>query len=305
MRPGPCSPACRAREDSRSHAAARFPSRRTRSAGFRVEARAFGSSPNRLSALETNAAQFASLGEVAMLEGMAEGRDRFYWIGNQDIAPGNEGLVAIGIDSIEALKGKRIALNFNTSVHITVALLLEEAGLDINRDVTILRADDSAVVDLVRNGEAEAGCIWEPFYTDLRSLPGATVLGTDMDTSVYKKFKTMTGPDVICCSRTWFDEDPARAKRLLRAYFEAVAWCKANPEELYGIISKEVNKPVEGVRAAMKNFIWLDWQAQKVVMSEARMFGQAQYASEVLRKIGLIERIPEFRNWTRLDLFAE
>ncbi|MHC4821190.1 MAG: ABC transporter substrate-binding protein [Planctomycetota bacterium] len=273
--------------------------------GFTVEKRAFGSSPNRLTALESDAAQFASLGEVAMLEGMAQDRTDFYWIGNQDIAPGNEGLVGINIDSIADLKGKRIALNFNTSVHITTALLLKEAGLDINKDVTILRADDSAVVDLVRNGDAEAGCIWEPFYTDLRGLPGAKVLGTDMDTSVYKKFQTMTGPDVICTSRKWFDADPDRAKRFFRAYFECVTWCRENPEELLDLIAKEVGKPKEAVAGAMKNFIWLDWGAQRVIMSDARMFGQAAFASEVLKEIGLIEKLPAFRNWTRPDLFAE
>ena len=46
---------------------------------------------------------FASLGEVAMLTAMARDRRGFYWIGCQNIAPGNEGLVAIGIDSIADL----------------------------------------------------------------------------------------------------------------------------------------------------------------------------------------------------------
>ena len=61
----------------------------------------------------------------------------------------------------------------------------------------------------------------------------------------------------------------------------------------------------ETVRGAMKNFVWLDWADQKVVMSEARLFGQAQFASEVLKEIGLIDTIPAFRNWTRPELFAD
>ncbi len=274
-------------------------------AGFDVEDRAFGSSPNRVSALESGAAQFASLGEVAMLQAMAEGREGFFWIGNQDIAPGNEGLVAVGIERVEDLRGKRIAVNFNTSVHITVALLLRKAGLDPAKDVTLLRADDSAVVDLVRSGEAQAGCIWEPFYSDLRALPGARVLGTDTDTEIYERFRTMTGPDVVCASRQWVERDPARAGRLLKAYFRAVAWCRDHPEALLDLVAARVGKPRESVAAAMKNFVWLDGPAQRVVMSDARMFGQAEYASKVLVELGLMKAVPAFRNWTRTDLVLE
>lgn len=276
-----------------------------REAGFDVQDRAFGSSPNRVSALEAEAAQFASLGEVAMLQAMAEDRDGFVWIANQDIAPGNEGLVAVGIDSVAGLKGKRIALNYNTSVHLTVALLLRKAGLDIRTDVTVLRADDSAVVDLVRSGEAEAGCIWEPFFTDLRNLPGAVLLGKDTDTEVYERFETMTGPDVVCASRKWVEADPARAKRLFAAYFRAVRWCRDNPDGLVDLVAERVGKPKDVVRTGLAKMIWLDDAAQKVVMSDARMFGQAAFAAQLLVDLDLAKKVPAFRNWTRTDLLGE
>jgi len=274
-------------------------------AGFAVEARAFGPSPDRVTALETGAAQFASLGEVAMLEAMAEGRDAFYWVGNQDIAPGNEGLVAIGIEHVEDLRGKKIAVNVNSSVHITAYELLQAAGLDIEEDVEVLPAADSAVVDLVRSGEAQAGIIWEPFYTDLRNLPGAVVLGTDEDTSIYQTFKTMTGPDVVCASKAWVDADPARAKRFFRAYFEAVTWCKEHPDELNDLIAAHVGKTPEEVAPAMRNFHWLGRADQRVVMSDRMLFGQAQVACGILLDMGLVKRVPEYRRWTRPDLLDD
>jgi ABC-type nitrate/sulfonate/bicarbonate transport system substrate-binding protein len=210
--------------------------------GFTVRKEAFGGSADRISNLAADNAQFASLGEVAMLAAMARGNRDFYWIGCHNIAPGNEGLVAIGIDKIEDLKGKKVALYENTSVHLTVALLLKQAGLDIRKDVTVLNAQDSAVVDLVRNGDAVAGAMWEPFFTDLKGLEGAKLLGLDTDTSIYKKFKMMTGPDVLCASRKWVDADPERARKFFRAYFEAVAWCVGHPEELVQIVMAEVRR---------------------------------------------------------------
>ena len=58
--------------------------------GFEVEERKFGSSSDRINALEADNAQFASLGEVAMLTAMSRDRRDFYWIGCQNIAPGNQ-----------------------------------------------------------------------------------------------------------------------------------------------------------------------------------------------------------------------
>lgn len=272
-------------------------------AGFEVQDTAFGGSDDRINALENDDAQFASLGQVAMLSAMSRDRRGFYWIGNQDIAPGNEGLVAVGVESVEELRGKKIAVDLNTSVHITTALLLKQAGLDITSDVEVLKADDSAVVDLVRNGDAAAGCIWEPYYAELRGLPGAKVLGDDRDTSIYKEFGTMTGPDMVCASRAWFDADPDRAQRLFRAYFEAVTWCKEHPEELVNFIAAKLDKPRDEVAGAMANFKWLDWEDQQTVMSDAVLFGQAEAAGQVLVDIGTIEAVPAFRDWTRPGLF--
>ncbi len=274
--------------------------------GFKVEERMFGSSSDRINALEAGNAQFASLGEVAMLTAMSRDRRGFYWIGCQNIAPGNEGLVAVGgITSIADLKGKKIALQRITSIHLTVALLLEDAGLDITKDVEILNATDSSVVDIVRRGDAVAGGMWEPFYTDLRGLEGATVLGTDKDTSIYKRFKTMSGPDVICASKAWIDKDSARAKKFFQAYWEAVAWCKDNPKELLDLVVAHLGKDREAVKTALQNFEWLTWDEQRSMLSPKRMFGQAQVASELLKRLGQLDSIPKFKDWTRLDWFLE
>jgi ABC-type nitrate/sulfonate/bicarbonate transport system substrate-binding protein len=272
--------------------------------GFEVDDRSFGGSADRVAALAAGNATFASLGEVAMLGAMAAGNKGFYWIANQNIAPGNEGLVAIGVDRIEDLKGKKIALYELTSIHLTIALLLKEHGLSLD-DVEVLRGEETTLVNMLRNGDAVAAGIWEPFYSDMKKLPGAKVLGTDKDTSIYKRFKTMSGPDVVCCARKWFDDDPDRARRFFRAYFEAVEWCADHPAELVDIAVERTGKEKAIVAATMANFTWIGWDAQKVNMSDKRMFGQAQVAAELLVEMGKLDKVPAFRDWTRADLFWE
>ena len=271
--------------------------------GFDVRTESFGGSADRINALEADNATFASLGEVAMLAAMARERRNFYWIGCQNIAPGNEGLVGIGVSSVKDLRGKKIALYRNTSIHLTIALLLKDAGLDIRRDVEVLNAQDSAVVDLVRRGDAIAGGMWEPFYTRLKGLPGARVLGTDKDTSVYRDFKMMTGPDVLCASKAWVDADPDRARRFFRAYFEAVQWCADHPDELLEIVVAVTRSPMEDVRTALANFRWVSWDGQRAMLSAQRMFGQAKAVGALLQELDRVDRVPEAADWTVADWY--
>jgi len=273
--------------------------------GFLVEPRAFGPSSDRVNALEADNAQFASLGEVAMLAAMSKDRRGFFWIGCQNIAPGNEGLVGVGVDSIAQLKGKTIALQERSSIHLTAALLLADAGLDITKDVEIKHATDSSIVDLVRRGDAVAGGIWEPFFTRLKQLKGAKLLATDKDTSIFRKYGMMTGPDVICASRRWVDADPERAERFFRAYWEAVEWCEANHAELIDIVVDEIKQPREEVEAALKNFRWLSWKEQIAMMSDKKMFGQAKEVSALLIRLGLMDKVPPVADWTHVDWFVK
>jgi len=272
--------------------------------GFDLTAGLYPTSSDRLNAIEAGNVTFASLGEVAMLGAMVDGRTGFLWIANHNIAPGNEGLVGIGIDSIKDLKGKTIALQLNTSIHLTVALLLKDNGMSF-ADVTIKNGTNDAIVQMVRNGDAHAGAMWEPHYSDLQALPNAKVLGTDKDTSIYKQFQTMSGPDVVCASRKWVEADPARAKRLFKAYFEAVQWCADNPEELIDIAVEHTRKDRAVVKVAMKNFTWIGWNAQKVNMSDARMYGQAQIAAEMLVEMGQLKSVPKFRDWTYTGMYFD
>lgn len=276
--------------------------------GFAVSWRPIGKSMDRLNAISSGDVQFASLGEIAMLSAMAQGNHRFYWVGCQDIAPGFEGLVARpGIRSLADLKGKRIGFPFGSSVEITCRLLLAAGGLDPARDVTLVNLEVGDVPAAFRAGGVDAALIWEPGFSQLRDLEGATVLGLDTDTEIYKRFGTMTGPDVLILSRPWADADPARARRFLGAYFEALDRVKADPDAAAArVVGTYVRQDLALFRKHLAKFVWNDLAAQRRVMSDAALFGQAAFVARIMhRDMGIIPRIPDFRAWVRLDLLPE
>ena len=273
--------------------------------GFEVEWRPIGKSMDRLNAISSGEAQFASLGEIAMLSAMAQDNTRFYWVGNQDIAPGFEGLVGSpGITSYDQLRGKKIGFPFGSSVDLTCRMLLRQNGLDPKTDVELVNLEVGDVPAIFRTGEVAAALIWEPGFSQLVAVDGATVLGKDTDTEVYKKFGTMTGPDVLVISRSWVDADTSRAKRFMKAYFEALSFVKSNPAKATEIVQgKYIEQELDVILENMEKFIWYDLADQKKVMSEGGIFGQAEYVVRILHEdMNKIPKKPDFMQWVNMDI---
>jgi taurine transport system substrate-binding protein len=273
--------------------------------GFEVSWRFIGKSMDRLNAISSGDAQFASLGQVAMLSAMAQGNDRFFWVGNQDIAPGFEGLVAQpGIGSFEQLRGKKIGLPFGSSVDLTVRMLLKEHGLDPNKDVQLVNLEVGDVPAVFRAGNVDAAIIWEPGFSQLREVEGASVLGMDTDTPVYKKFGTMTGPDVLILGKSWCLEDSKRATRFLRAYFESLEWVKENSDSSAEMVcEKYIMQDLDLIKQNLSRFVWLSLEDQKRVMSDEGIFGQTDYILNILHEeMKAIPVKPKFRNWVPMHI---
>ena len=273
--------------------------------GFLVEWRFIGKSMDRLNAISSGEAQFASLGEIAMLSAMAQGNTRFYWVGNQDIAPGFEGLVARpGIDSFEDLRGKRIGFPFGSSVELTARMLLRQQGLNPDQDVRLVNLEVGDVPAVFRAGNVDAALIWEPGFSQLKAVEGATVLGVDTDTEVYQRFGTMTGPDVLVMGRAWADADPERARRFLAAYFEALDWVKAHPRETVTLVAgRYIQQEPAVIQANLDKFQWQNAADHQQVMSDSGIFAQADFLLEILHgQMRALPRKPAFRDWVRLDL---
>lgn len=273
-------------------------------AGLRVEVKTFTSSSDRLLAVASDSAQFAGLGEVAMLSFMSQGNRDFYWVGNQDIAPGFEGIVAQkGVKTLRELKGKKLAVQFASSVDITVFDLLKAAGLDPLRDVERINMRATEMLPAFANGLVDAAAVWEPHFSELKKVEGAHVLGLDTDTRIYKQFGTMTGPDVLVVSRRFADQAPERFKTFLRAYFKSLDWVAANPGEAGEIATKYTGQESAEVAANLKRIVWLPLAKQPEILSDKGLFRQVDMVLDILvDEMEAFETKPPYREWVRTDL---
>ena len=271
--------------------------------GFDVEYKFVASSTDRLMAVSSGSALFASLGEMAMITPMAMGNKNFYWVGSQDIAPGFEGVVAQEwIKSIADLKGKKVAVQAASSTDLTLHLLAKEYGLNSYRDINLINISYSEMYTAFANKNIDAAVVWEPTFSQLQELPGAHVLGKDTDTEIYRQFASMTSPDVLIINRRYADRNPDKAKAFIRAYFKGVEFVRDNPDEAARIIKKYVGQDLEQIAQGLKGFIWLDAQDQAKVLSPNGLFGQIEYVIDFLKETGRITRKPNYHEWVRPDL---
>ncbi len=252
------------------------------------------SSSDRMAAVASGSAAFSNLGRGTVIAQMSRGNDSFYFFGNIDQAPGNEGCYARqGIETIADLKGKKVAAN--TSSEVTMDGLLHNAGL-AKRDVQFLDITPNEMVIALTKGDVDAMCVWQPFLANAaKALPGGKVLGTDADTADYKTYGATASADILIISRKIVDQKPEVARKLAAAIFKGVEFTNAHPDETAKIVAHYFKKPPEEIEAGMKTFryIGLENLADHMAKQKAHMKAYAQWQLDNRK----INKLPEIDKW--------
>lgn len=139
-----------------------------------------------------------------------------------------------GYETAADLKGQSVAVLEGGLTQIFMAIWLEKNGVDFHEvDYRNLVMDDA--VSAMIGGNVAAGEFWEPFGTQLLEiLDGAKVVATSSDD--YWIDTALLG-DGMYMSDSFINERPDVAARTMNAYFKAVAYWKAHPQEGNQIIA--------------------------------------------------------------------
>jgi NitT/TauT family transport system substrate-binding protein len=262
--------------------------------GLEVEFKTILTSYDRIAALTAGSIAFSNLGRVAVISEMARGNRSFYYFAQVDDSPGSEGCWARpGIASVKELKGKKIA--GNSSAEITFHGLLRANDMTI-RDVTYLNLPPNEMAGALSKGDVDAACVWQPLLGGLeKAVPTGKLLGTDKDTDIYAKFKTMASPDIMIISRKLVDEHPEQARKLARAVLKGADFVISNPQESANLVAKYFRQEPAEFLQRMKTFDYFGtkgWQEHMKLHTE-----QMQYLADWLQTAGKIPVRPDVRRW--------
>jgi NitT/TauT family transport system substrate-binding protein len=270
--------------------------------GIEVNFQIILNSSDRIRALTAGSVAFSNLGRVAVIAEMARGNQSFYYFANIDDSPGNEGCWARpGFASFKDLRGKKVAAN--TSAEITMNGLLRAAGMTA-KDVEFVNLPPNEMAGALAKGDVDAACVWEPLLGGVKkAVPDGKLLGTDMDTDTYKKYKTMASPDIVIISRKLVDEHPDQARKLATAIFKGADFATKNPEEAAKLVAHYFKKPAEEVLAGMKTFKYfgLEGWPEHIRLHEEQMQELANWLYENKK----IDSKPDVRKWANVSFLPK
>ena len=153
-------------------------------------------------------------------------------------------ILAPGIESAKDLIGKKIAVMEGGLTQIFMGIWLEQNGVAIDQVEFVNVIMDEAVGAML-GGSVSAVELWEPFGSQLlKNMPGARVVA---DSSEGDWISTALLGDGMYMSEAFLTERPEAAALAMEAYFKAVDFWKANPEEGNRIIAEAIQFDVSDV----------------------------------------------------------
>ncbi|MBW1647787.1 MAG: aliphatic sulfonate ABC transporter substrate-binding protein [Deltaproteobacteria bacterium] len=259
----------------------------------------FYASSGRMGSLVAGDLDFASTGCISGIALMASGNKGFMAFGTPDSYATVEGLIAKeSIKDIKDLKGKKVAAPFASSAHVLVLDLLEQNGLDPEKDLTLLNLRVNEMPAAMSSGEIDACAAWTPHFNKLLNAPGNHLLSDDTQFSLYKKYRLGPGPDLLVVRKEFAKKYPNTCKAFVESYFEAVDLLIQKPEECADVLVKLTNLSKEDQMSVLKDIQWIRGSEQKALMVQPGKFVEGmQRLAEFLVKHKQIDQAPNVKDW--------
>ncbi|PZU39225.1 MAG: aliphatic sulfonates ABC transporter substrate-binding protein [Microbacterium sp.] len=191
--------------------------------GLNVTTSSFTNGPLQIQALGTGDLDFGYIGPGAMWL-PASGQAKVVAINT--LGQADRVVAQPGIDSVEELAGKTVAVPEGTSGDMILTLALEDAGMT-KEDVNLVPMEPAAIVAALSSGQVDGAGFWYPALATVKQqVPDLVELADNTDFEDRVAFPTafVAGNEVV-------DEDPEKAERVLAALRDAIEFRYDNMEE--------------------------------------------------------------------------
>lgn len=177
-----------------------------------------------------------------------------------DESTGGDGLIACAeIQSIEDLKGKKVGLDTSSTAYFFFLTILDSVGMTKD-DVEIVDMDSDFTGPAFMAGEIDAAVTWEPFLSTAGEREGGHLLVSSADFPG-------TIVDVLTV-RSDMSEEAKQA--LVNAWFDAIDFLKANPEEAAQIMSEGLGLSMEDTLGELSGVTFYDRESNAKFMDKNR-----------------------------------
>ncbi|MCL9676823.1 sulfonate ABC transporter substrate-binding protein [Acinetobacter sp. ACZLY 512] len=199
--------------------------------GIQVKWVEFPAGPQLLEGLNVGSVVFGESGEAPPIFAQAASPNLVY-VANQPAAPNAEALIVqknSPIQSIQDLKGKRVALNKGSNVHYLLLKLLEKNQLTL-QDIQVVYLPPADARAAFEKGAVDAWAIWDPFFAAAEQQIGARVLATGQNLVSNHQF--------YLADRKFAEQHPEVLKTVVQQLNQTTEWVKTHQDDAARLLEK-------------------------------------------------------------------
>lgn len=199
-----------------------------------------------------------------------------------DQSAGGEGIAAVaGTKTVKDLKGKSIGAEEGSSTYFFLLNVLNEAGLTL-KDVNLqsMRAADAGTAFFA--GRLDAAATWDPWFAKAKERQGAHDL---IDTRSHPGLVV----DTVAFSNNVLKTRPADVTKFIKAYLDAYAMWKADPEKTEKVMADALGMKVDDFKKSLAGIEFMskdqnvkyigtpvaEGQIQSVIANGGKMYAAA------------------------------
>jgi outer membrane protein OmpA-like peptidoglycan-associated protein/ABC-type amino acid transport substrate-binding protein len=220
----------------------------------------------------------------------------------QDWSRGGDGIVSLAsINSIEQLKGHKIACTQFTPSHFLLLYLLAQSGLSpadrsaVERDI-IFSQDAPAAAAMFKAGQVDAAVTWEP---DLSAAVEAR--GDQAHILVSTSAATNIIADTLVARQDLIERAPETVRDFVHGWLDGIDMIKNDPQGSYALVGKALkldSDTVSGMLSGLKLTPYAD-NAQFYGLAGGKAHFETLFdtAFIIWRKKGLVTRPVEAKDW--------
>ncbi len=220
----------------------------------------------------------------------------------QDWSRGGDGIVSLAsINSVEQLKGHKIACTQFTPSHFLLLYLLSQSGLSpedraqVERDI-IFTTDAPAAAAAFKAKQVDAAVTWEP---DLSAAVAAR--GNDAHVLVSTTAASNIIADTLVARQDVINQAPATLRDFVSGWLEGIEMMKSDPASTNEVVARALKldaETVSGMLSGLKLTPYAD-NAQFYGLTGARAHYETLFdtAFVIWRKKGLVTRPVAAKDW--------
>lgn len=219
----------------------------------------------------------------------AAGADVVIVLTNDNSTGNDQIIVREGINSIEDLRGKKVAAEEGTVDHFLLLLGLQKAGMT-QADIDFQPLETGAAAAAFVAGQLDAVGVFAPFTTQALERPGSKALFTS------KEFPGAIS-DHLVVQRKLVEEQPDAVQALVNSWFSTLDHIEQNGDKALDIMSKRAGVTVEEYKEYDAGTTIFSVEDNLKALEPGTDMTSLPYAAEQISKFlqeaGLIQQAPD------------